>query len=120
MFQKSLIILIYITLLSLAYIIISTHHPPHLPKPIEANKLLRIAKASIESNANHFYQLPQTFQQDPEVALLAIEKDHTIYSELYILLKEDDDFDVPKSKNKHHDRTTWRLLRSEQKEKYGK
>ena len=34
--------------------------------------------------------------------------------------KEDDDFDVPKSKNKHHDRTTWRLLRSEQKEKYGK
>ena len=34
--------------------------------------------------------------------------------------KEDDDFDVPKSKNKHHDRTTLRLLRSEQKEKYGK
>jgi hypothetical protein len=34
--------------------------------------------------------------------------------------KEDDDFDVPKSKTKHHDRTTWRLLRSEQKEKYGK
>ncbi len=34
--------------------------------------------------------------------------------------KEDDDFDVPKSKNKHHDRTTWRLLRSEQREKYGK
>ena len=34
--------------------------------------------------------------------------------------KEDDDFDVPKNKNKHHDRTTWRLLRSEQKEKYGK
>ena len=34
--------------------------------------------------------------------------------------KEDDDLDVPKSKNKHHDRTTWRLLRSEQREKYGK
>ncbi len=101
MFQKSLIILIYITLLSLAYIIISTHHPPQPPKPIEANKLLRIAKASIESNANHFYQLPQTFQQDPEVALLAIEKDHTIYSELYILLKEDDDFVLEAVKRNH-------------------
>ena len=34
--------------------------------------------------------------------------------------KEEEDFDVPRNKNKHHDKTTWRLLRSEQKEKYGK
>ena len=46
----------------------------------------------------------------------------TVVCEIYksLFFKEDDDFDVPKSKNKHHDRTTWRLLRSEQKEKYGK
>jgi hypothetical protein len=34
--------------------------------------------------------------------------------------KEEEDIDVPRNKNKHHDKTTWRLLRSEQKEKYGK
>jgi hypothetical protein len=34
--------------------------------------------------------------------------------------KEEEDYNVPKNKSKHHDRTTWRLLRSEQKEKYGK
>ena len=34
--------------------------------------------------------------------------------------KEEEEFDTPRNKNKHHDKTTWRLLRSEQKEKYGK
>jgi hypothetical protein len=33
--------------------------------------------------------------------------------------KEDEDIEVPKNKNKHHDKTTWRLFRSEQKDKYG-
>ena len=34
--------------------------------------------------------------------------------------KEEEEFDTPRNKNKHHDKTTWRLLRSEQREKYGK
>jgi hypothetical protein len=33
--------------------------------------------------------------------------------------KEQEDIEVPKNKNKHHDKTTWRLFRSEQKDKYG-
>ena len=34
--------------------------------------------------------------------------------------KEEDDYSVPESKNKHNNKTAWRMLRSEQKEKYGK
>jgi hypothetical protein len=33
--------------------------------------------------------------------------------------KEEEDISAPKSKKKHHDKTTWRLFRSEQKDKYG-
>ena len=33
--------------------------------------------------------------------------------------KEEDDIEIPKNKKKHHDKTTWRLFRSEQKDKYG-
>ena len=32
--------------------------------------------------------------------------------------KEDKDIESPKSRKKHHDKTTWRLFRTEQKEKY--
>ena len=31
---------------------------------------------------------------------------------------EEEDISAPKNKKKHHDKTTWRLFRSEQKEKY--
>ena len=33
--------------------------------------------------------------------------------------KEEEDISAPKSKKKHHDKTTGRLYRSEQKDKYG-
>lgn len=34
--------------------------------------------------------------------------------------KEDDDYNNPKNKDKHNNKMAWRLLRSEQREKYGK
>ena len=33
--------------------------------------------------------------------------------------KEEVDIEAPKNKKKHHDKTTWRLFRNEQKDKYG-
>lgn len=32
--------------------------------------------------------------------------------------RESSDIELPKNKKKHHDKSTWRLFRAEQKEKY--